>query len=197
MDMSGTFLSGPAERLRASVVGIANGRRGGGRGAGGGAGIAWSGDLFVTSAHVATATHATIVTTDGRAVPGDVVRRDAERDIAVIRAPGAAVAAAVTGDPYALRSGSLVFAVGHPFGVRDAVSVGVLQAVSRLPRGYGLNGKGALVWVQADVRLAPGNSGGPVADAQGRVIGVAAMVVSGVALAVPVPDVERCLSGLT
>jgi len=194
MDTSGTFLSGPAERLRASVVGIANGRRG--RGAGG-AGIAWAGDLFVTSAHVATTSHATVVTPDGRAMPGEVVRRDAERDIAVIRAPGAAVAAAVTGDPYALRSGSLIFAVGHPFGVRDAVSVGVLQAVSRLPRGYGLNGKGSLVWIQADVRLAPGNSGGPVADAQGRVIGVAAMVVSGVALAVPVPDIERFLSGLT
>ena len=81
--------------------------------------------------------------------------------------------------------------------MRDAVSVGVLQAVGRLPRGYGLNGKGSLVWIQADVRLAPGNSGGPLADAQGRVIGVAAMVVSGVALAVPAPEVERLLSGLT
>jgi len=75
--------------------------------------------------------------------------------------------------------------------------VGVLQAVSPLPRGYGLNGSGSFVWIQADVRLAPGNSGGPLADAHGRVIGVAAMVVSGVALAVPAPDVERLLSGLT
>ena len=195
--MSTAFLSDPAERLRASVVGIANGRRG--RGAAGGAAIAWSGDLFVTSAHVVTAppSQATIVTPDGRAVPGEVVRRDAERDIAVVRAAGAGVPAAVAGDPYALRSGSLLFAVGHPFGVRDAVSVGVLQAVSPLPRGYGLNGTGSLVWIQADVRLAPGNSGGPLADAQGRVIGVAAMVVSGVALAVPAPEVERLLSGLT
>jgi serine protease Do len=188
------FLSEPAERLRASVVGIANGR--GGRGAGG-AGIAWSGDLFVTSAHVATGSHATIVTPDGRAVPGDVVRRDADRDIAVVRARGAGVPAAATVNPATLRPGSLVFAVGHPFGVRDAVSVGVLQAVRPLPRGYGLNGKGSFVWIQADVRLSPGNSGGPLADAQGRVIGVAAMVVSGVALAVPVPDVERLLAGLT
>jgi len=69
--------------------------------------------------------------------------------------------------------------------------------VGPLPRGYGLSGNGSLVWIQADVRLAPGNSGGPVGDAQGRVIGVAAMVVSGMALAVPVPDVERFLSGLT
>src|SRR5439155_8752757 len=121
----------------------------------GGAAIAWSGDLFVTSAHVVTAppSHATIVTSDGRAVPGEVVRRDAERDIAVVRAAGAGVPAALAGDPYALRSGSLVFAVGHPFGVRDAVSVGVLQAVSPLPRGYGLNGNGSFVWIQADVRL--------------------------------------------
>jgi len=193
--MSAAFLSDPAERLRASVVGIANGRRG--RRAAGGAAIAWSGDLFVTSAHVVTGPHATIVTPDGRALPGEVVRRDAERDIAVVRAAGAGVPAAVAGDPYALRSGSLVFAVGHPFGVRDAVSVGVLQAVCPLPRGYGLNGQGSLVWIQADVRLAPGNSGGPLADAQGRVIGVAAMVVSGVALAVPAPEVERLLSGLT
>lgn len=195
--MTTTFLSPVAERVRASVVGIANGRGGRGRGAAGGAGIAWSGDLFVTSAHVATGSHVTIVTTDGRAVPGDVVRRDAERDIAVVRAPGASVPTVVTGDPYALRSGSLVFAVGHPFGVRDAVSVGILQAVSPLPRGYALNGKGSLVWIQADVRLAPGNSGGPLADAQGRVIGVAAMIVSGVALAVPAPDVEHLLMDLT
>lgn len=193
--MTTAFLSAPAEQLRASVVGIATGRRG--RGAAGGAGIAWSGDLFVTSAHVATGSHATIMTPDGQALPGEVVRRDAERDIAVLRAPGAAVAAVATGDPYALRSGSLVFAVGHPFGVRDAISVGVLQAVSPLPPGYGLNGKRSFVWIQADVRLAPGNSGGPLADAQGRVIGVAAMIVSGVALAVPVPEVERMLAGLT
>jgi serine protease Do len=193
--MSAALLSDPAERLRASVVGIATGRKG--RRAASGAAIAWSGDLFVTSAHVATASRATIVTPDGRAVPGEVVRRDAERDIAVVRAAGAGVPAAVTSDPYGLRSGSLIFAVGHPFGVRDAVSVGVLQAVSPLPRGYGLNGKGSLAWVQADVRLEPGNSGGPVGDAQGRVIGVAAMIVSGMALAVPVPDVERFLSGLT
>src|SRR5256886_1900941 len=193
--MSAAFLSDPAERLRASVVGIANGRRG--RRAAGGAAIAWSGDLFVTSAHVVTGPHATIVTPDGRALPGEVVRRDAERDIAVVRAAGAGVPAAVAGAPYALRAGSLLFAVGHPFGVRDAVSVGVLQAVSPLPRRDGPDGTGAFVWIQADVRLAPGNSGGPLGDAQGRVIGVAAMVASGIALAVPVPDVEPVLSGLT
>src|SRR6266852_6307798 len=101
--MSAAFLSDPAERLRASVVGIANGRKG--RRAAGGAAIAWSGDLFVTSAHVVTASHATIVTPDGRAVPGEVVRRDAERDIAVVRAAGACVPAAWS-SRWAIPSGS-------------------------------------------------------------------------------------------
>src|SRR2546422_10000193 len=84
--MSAAFLSDPAERLRASVVGIANGRRG--HRAAGGAAIAWAGDLFVTSAHVVTASHTTIVTPDGRAVPGGGGRRDAEPGIAGVRAAG-------------------------------------------------------------------------------------------------------------
>ena len=188
------FLSDAAARLRASVVAIVDESRSRG---GHGAGIAWrDGDLFVTSAHVVTRKHAIVVTSDGRAVDGSVVARDLARDIAVVHAPTAALPRVTTGDPYALRPGSLVFAVGHPMGVREAVSIGVLQAVGAVPEGYGLNGKGSLAWVQADVRLAPGNSGGPIADVEGNVIGVAAMIVSGLALGVPVPDVERLLSSL-
>ena len=194
-------MSGPAARLRASVVGIVDRERGAARGrpdgVGGGAGVAWGArDLFVTSAHVVTGIGVTVVTPEGRVLTGDVIRRDARRDLAVVHAPGARVPPAGAGDPYALRSGSLVFAVGYPFGVKDAVSVGVFQATSALPRGYRLPGKGSLTWVQADVRLAPGNSGGPLADADGRVIGVAAMSVSGLALAVPVHEVQRLLLGL-
>ncbi|HXO84058.1 MAG TPA: trypsin-like peptidase domain-containing protein, partial [Gemmatimonadales bacterium] len=94
-------------------------------------------------------------------------------------------------------------AVGHPLGVKDAVSVGVFQAVRAVPAGFGMaerrprRGRNpALPWVQADIRLAPGNSGGPIADVEGNVIGIAAMIVSGLALAVPAPDVERLLSSL-
>jgi serine protease Do len=171
------------------------------RGAGGGgAGLAWGAggapDLFVTSAHVVTGGRVTVVTSDGRALAGEVVRRDADRDVAIVHAPGAGVPAVVAGDPYTLRPGSLVFAVGHPFGIRNAVSVGVFQAVGAPPPGFGLAGQGSRAWVQADVRLAPGNSGGPLADAEGRVIGVAAMIVSGLALAVPAPDVARLVMGI-
>lgn len=191
--MSVAFLSTAADLLRASVVQIIEGRRGSG-----GAGIAWRPDLFVTSAHVVSRQRVTVVTPNGRAVTGAVIRRDMPRDLAIVHAAGAGdeLPVARSGDPYAMRPGALVVAVGHPFGMVDAVSAGVFQAVGPPPRGLGLNGKGSLPWVQADVRLAPGNSGGPLADAEGRVIGVAAMVVSGLALAVPATDVERLFSGL-
>ncbi len=182
------FLSDAVDRLRASVAQIVVGRRGGGAGAG----IAWrEGGLFVTSAHVAVTRRVSVVTPDGRAAPGEVILRDPHRDVAVIRAPAAQLPAAELADARSLRSGALVFAIGHPFGVKDAVSAGVLQAVGPLPPGFEANGRSDLAWVQADVRLAPGNSGGPVADAEGRVIGVSAMIVAGLAVAVPTPDIER------
>jgi serine protease Do len=74
-----------------------------------------------------------------------------------------------------------------------AVSAGVLQSVGELPLEFDFEGK-TLRWVQADVRLGPGNSGGPLADANGRVIGVAAMIVAGIALAVPAPEVEALVA---
>src|SRR5438874_937590 len=191
--LNGLFLGAAAARLRASVVAIVDG--------GHGAGFAWRDDLFVTSAHVVSSGRAVVMTPDGRAVEATVVGRDMDRDLALLHAAGARVPAVTCGDPYALRPGALVFAVGHPLGVRDAVSVGVFQAVRAVPRGYGMaeqrprRGRSPFIpWVQADVRLAPGNSGGPVADVGGSVIGVEAMIVSGVALAVPAPDLERLLS---
>jgi len=182
---SGPFLEDAAARLRASVVAIVNG--------GHGAGFAWRDDLFVTSAHVVSSRKAMVVTPEGRSVPGTVVGRDVDRDLALLHAPGAGVPAVTCGDPYALRPGALVFAVGHPLGVKDAVSVGVFQAVGAVPQGYGIKSR-SIPWVQADVRLAPGNSGGPIGDVEGNVIGVAAMIVSGLALAVPAPDLEGLLS---
>ncbi|HEY6222366.1 MAG TPA: trypsin-like peptidase domain-containing protein [Gemmatimonadales bacterium] len=191
--MIASFLSGAAARLIPSVVQFVDD---GGRG--GGAGIAWGASgLIATNAHVATRRDVTIVAADGRRGRGSVVARDARRDLAVVRAHGVDVPGAELGDPTALRPGALVFAVGHPFGVRDAVSAGVLQAVGRLPRGFALNGRGAYRWVQADVRLAPGNSGGPLADSAGRVIGVAAMIVAGLALAVPASDVDVLIAAAT
>ena len=135
----------------------------------------------------------TVVTPDGRRVPGELVWLERRRDIAVVRAPGAGMPQVEVADPSALRPGSLVMAIGHPFGLVDAVSTGVLQSVGELPAGFDFEGR-TFNWVQADVRLGPGNSGGPLADADGRVIGVAAMIVAGIALAVPAPEVEALVA---
>jgi serine protease Do len=178
----------PAERLRSGVAQIVTGTNGTG---GIGAAIAWADDgLFVTSAHVIRSPRMTVVTPDGRRVSGELVWQERRRDVALVRAPGAAMPPVRTADPSAMRPGSLVMAIGHPFGLVDAVSTGVLlQSVGELPLEFDFEGR-SLRWVQADVRLGPGNSGGPLADADGRVIGVAAMIVAGIALAVPAPEVE-------
>src|SRR2546425_12722879 len=168
---SGLFLGDAAARLRASVVAIVDG--------GHGAGFAWRDDLFVTSAHVVSSGKAVVVTPDGRAVDGTVVGRDVDRDVALLHAPEARVPAVTCGDPYALRPGSLVFAVGHPLGVKDAVSVGVFQAVGAIPLGFGMaerrprRGRSPFISLgPAGVRLAPRDSGGPVGGGGRKVIGV-------------------------
>jgi serine protease Do len=186
-----SFLSGPAERLRSSVAQIVNGSNGSG---GVGAAIAWAdAGLFVTSAHVIRSPRMTLVTPQGRRVPGELVWQDRRRDVALVRAPGACMPKVSTADPSSMRPGSLVLAIGHPFGLVDAVSTGVLQSVGELPIEFDFEGR-SLSWVQADVRLGPGNSGGPLADVDGRVIGVAAMIVAGMAVAVPAPEVEALLA---
>jgi serine protease Do len=149
--------------------------------------------LFVTSAHVIRSPRMTVVTPDGRRVPGELVWQERRRDIALVRAPAAAMPPVQTADPLAMRPGSLVLAIGHPFGLVDAISTGVLQSVGELPLELDFDGR-RMRWVQADVRLGPGNSGGPLANADGQVIGVAAMIVAGMALAVPAPDVEALVA---
>lgn len=190
-------LAGVGERLAQSTVqvrtarGSANGGGGGRRGgwgpsSGAGSGVVWRADgLVVTNAHVVgDARRVVVELTDGRAFDAEVTRVDARRDLAALRIDALHLPAAPRGDPGALRPGQLVVALGHPWGVRNSLAVGVVHASSRVS---GREGR----WVRADVRLAPGNSGGPLADAWGRVVGINAMVVRGLAYAVPSDDVER------
>ena len=86
-----------------------------------------------------------------------------------------------------IRPGELVFAVGNPLGIAGALTTGIIQAHGPA------DGRHSPHWVQADVRIAPGNSGGPLADARGRVIGINSMIAGGLALAVPSNAVERFL----
>jgi serine protease Do len=177
-----TLLAPVAERLSRSVVQLQSGP-------GVGAGVVWGPGLVITNAHVIAAQQVGLVLPDGGTLRGRVVAWDQRRDLALIRAP-VELPACGTGDPR-LRAGALVFAVGHPLGVRQAVCAGVFQALGRLPPGLVLPRLDPrLDWIQADLRLAPGNSGGPIADAEGRVIGVSAMSLGGLALGVPVTEIH-------
>lgn len=172
-----------AARLRRATVRIAHGGRGVG------SGVLWrSGGLVVTNAHVISSDRSEVSLHDGRRVPASLWRRDRRRDLAALTVAGEALEAAPIGDSDALRPGELVLAVGNPFGLAGALAVGVVHALVER------DGTGRPRWICADLRLAPGHSGGPLADAGGRVVGVTSMVAGGLALAIPSADVERFLA---
>lgn len=156
----------------------------------GGAGVIWSADgLVATSAHVILSARGVrgdphVRLADGRRLPAALVEWDQELDLALLRVEAHDLPAATIGDPDRLRPGALVLAVGHPFGLPGAAVMGVVHAAPARAR------RGGPGWIQADLRLAPGNSGGPLADAQGLVIGINAMIAGGLALAVPSPTVQ-------
>lgn len=163
-----------AERLRRSTVQV---RAPDGRW--GGSGVVWSADgTVITNAHVAAAPRMVVETWDGRRFEASTVARDARRDLARLHLKGQ-LEAPVFRDSADVHPGELVVAIGNPLGFVGALSTGVVHAVGALA------GMGRRPWIQADVRLAPGNSGGPLADARGRVIGINTMVAGGLGLAVP------------
>lgn len=171
-------------RVAASVVEV-------GTSGGHGAGVIWGADgWIVTSAHVVPRDQADVRLADGRVFPGSVVARDQANDLAVLRVAASGLPAATIGDARSLRVGELVLAVGHPWGMRLAATVGV---VSRSLLDGQSGSQRDLVC--ADILLGPGNSGGPLADARGRVVGINAMVSGGRALAVPGYLAEQLLIG--
>jgi serine protease Do len=174
-----------ADRLRRSTVLV---RPGGSKG--NGSGVLWSSDgLIVTNAHVAQGSRAEVSLWDGREFRAEVISRDARRDLAALRISTDNLMAAEFGDSSRVRPGEIAIAVGNPLGFVGALTTGVVHAVGPI------RGLGSQSWVQSDVRLAPGNSGGPLADARGRVIGINAMVAGRLALAVASNEVARFLRG--
>jgi serine protease Do len=177
-----------AGRIRRSTVRVA-------AGSGGGAGVVWDeSGVVVTNAHVARGDRVRVELSDGRPYPGEVIARDDRRDLAALKIDAAGLEPLRRGDSDRLRVGELVLAVGNPLGHSGALTVGIVHAVraphAPLPRRRASPWR---PWVQADVRLAPGNSGGPLADSAGRLVGINSMIAGGLALAVPVNAVKRFL----
>lgn len=173
-----------AEQLRRSTVQVSSGRRGQGSGF-----IVKSDGEIVTNAHVVGNSSLEVQLWDGSSFPATLKARSTRRDLAVLRIPTANLTPVTLANSDGLRVGELVIAVGNPLGFMGAVTTGIVHGIGRRP------GLGPTQWIQADVQLAPGNSGGPLADARGNVVGVNTMVAGGLGLAVPANAVARMLTG--
>jgi len=187
LDFTGQLGAATAELVEQVRVGVAEVRT---RGGGAGAGTIWRRDgTIVTNHHVVPRDEAHVTLADGRSFAGAVVARDPRNDLAVVKVTATDLPAVTIGDARKLRVGELVLAVGHPFGLRGAATIGVVSS----PHEPG-EPRQSRELVRADVLLGPGNSGGPLTDARGRVVGINAMVTGGLALAVPSHVAERLLA---
>ncbi len=169
-----------AERLRRSTVQVFIGERRGRSSPGGGSGVIWRADgAILTNAHVARHDAPEVELWDGRRFPARVTSKDGRRDLALLRIEGTGFEASAVGDSSALRPGELVLAIGSPLGFAGALSRGVVHSMGPI------TGMGKYPWIRAGVQLAPGNSGGPLANARGEVIGINTAIFNGLGLAIP------------
>jgi serine protease Do len=160
------------------------------RSSGGGSGVIWHSDgLIITNAHVARDERVSVELSDGRVLDAVRTSVDPRRDLAALRIEATDLPVVTVGDSDALRVGELVLAMGNPQGVVGALTTGIIHEVGPT------DAQNRQRWIMADVRLAPGNSGGPLANARGQVIGINTMIAGGLALAVPSHEVERFLKG--
>jgi serine protease Do len=158
-------------RVQRSLVVVHNGRYGAG------AGVIWRSEgLIVTNNHVVQRGRIRITLHDGREFPAQIAYADPEIDLALLRIEAHDLPPATPVDSRGLRVGELVFAVGHPWGQRGFVTAGIVSSLgTAVTRGR----RKSIPIVRSDVDLAPGNSGGPLINAVGGVVGINTMIVGG------------------
>ncbi len=187
LDAYSRAVVGVVEDVGPAVVSIGRTSRRGPSGAG--SGVVFTPDGYVlTNAHVVAGAHQLeLGFTDGSTSPAQVVGVDHATDLAVVRATGRTLSHASFGRSATLRVGQLVVAIGNPLGFSSTVSAGVVSALGRTMRardGHAMEGI-----IQSDVALNPGNSGGPLVDSRGRVIGVNTAIIlgaQGISFSVPI-----------
>lgn len=148
-----------------------------------GSGVIWRPGLVVTNAHVASGNVNSLEFFDGRKAQGRLLARDTDIDLAAIEIDARDVATAAVRSGRELRAGEMVIAIGNPWDGEGALSAGILHRAA-----------GTQPVIFADIRLAPGNSGGPLADARGNVIGINSAIFRGLGCAIASDEVTRFLS---
>jgi len=166
-------------------------------GAGSGFVIAPDGYIVTNSHVVQNAPRIEAAFTDGRRLKATLVGKDDSTDIAVIEVSASALAFASLGRSAGLRVGQLVIAVGNPFGFQSTVSTGVISALGRSLRSR----QGRLIEnvIQHTAPLNPGNSGGPLLDSHGRVVGINTAIIAmaqGIGFSIPADTARSVVSQL-
>jgi S1-C subfamily serine protease len=174
------------DRLRPVVVSIRNGN------GDGGSGVVWSSDLVVTNHHVVHDDSCRVAFSDGNQAEARVVARDPTHDLALLQIDpdvDFSVTSFELASALSLVAGQFVLAIGHPMGTEWAVTTGIL---SRIPTPGERR-----PMLRASVTLLPGNSGGPLVDAEGRLIGINTMLSGPTeAIAVPVDTVAEFVAAI-
>jgi S1-C subfamily serine protease len=205
LDAYSQAVTGVVDRVGPAVVHIHVGKPGRGKKGGrGGQEATGSGFIITPDGYVVTNSHVVegagsieVTAADGSRFPGELVGQDPATDIAVVRIVGSGLPIAQLGDSDRLKVGQLAIAIGNPLGFQSTVTAGVISAVGRSLRSQ----TGRLIenMVQTDAALNPGNSGGPLVDSWGLVIGINTAVVQfaqGICFAIPVNTVRWVVSAL-
>lgn len=165
------------------------------RGVGSGFFISADGSILTNHHVIADANEIIVTLTDGREFKAKVIGSDERTDVALIQIDAKDMATLPIGNPKTLKKGQWVLAIGSPFGLDSTVTSGIVSAIGRETGDY-------LPFIQTDVAVNPGNSGGPLLDLQGKVVGINSQIVSrsggfmGISLAIPIDEAMQVVAQL-
>jgi len=182
------------QRVQRSLVVVHNGRQGAG------AGVVWRQGGYIVTNHHVVASHRgpfsgraagnafSVTLPDGRDLPARVIAKEPELDLALLQIEARDLAPALMADSRGLQVGQMVLAVGHPWGQVGVVTAGIVSGLGNAETGQPPR---KVPIIRSDVVLAPGNSGGPLVNAAGGVVGINTMIVGGdLGVAIPSHLVE-------